>query len=359
MKKTPQLLFREQFLKFIKASRSGRRATSSGKRITKGTITNYQHVYKLIEEFESRSPDKLRIQLLHRASMRTLQREKNYWKRFFIHFSNFLYKEKSYYDNYAANTFKILKTFFNHLQKEKGFIVGNYHKSFRIPLQESTPIVLLPEQLNFLITNKEFESSLNPSLKRAKDIFVFGCTVGLRYSDLMSLKKTNIVYNDKEASLTLFTQKTVTEIKIPLPQYLLDIVLKYRRKAGKYILPRLSSTNINLQIKKLAKAAGWQGSLQKNLSRKGNMTEIKTAEGNTWSFYQHITAHTMRRTAITTLLIMGVPENMVRKISGHAPGSKEFYKYIGIAQDYLNDQVRNAYRKLVEIPSVLPMKISA
>jgi len=42
----------------------------------------------------------------------------------------------------------------------------------------------------------------------------------------------------------------------------------------------------------------------------------------------------MRRTAITTLLIMGVPEAMVRKISGHAPGSKEFYKYVGIAQDY-------------------------
>lgn len=359
MKKAPQLQFTEQFLKFIKASRSGRRMTPSGKRITHGTITNYKHVYRLIEEFEIRSTEKLRIQLLHRASMRTLQREKNYWKRFFIHFSNFLYKEKNYYDNYVANTFKIIKTFFNHLQKEKGLIVGNYHKSFRIPLQQSTPVVLLPEQLNFLITNKDFEVSLNPYLKRAKDIFVFGCSIGLRYSDLMALKKTNIVYNDYEASLVLFTQKTGTEIKIPLPKYLLDIVHKYMRKAGIYILPRLSSTNINLQIKKLVKAAGWQGSLQKNISRKGRMTEIKTEQGNTWLFYQHITAHTMRRTAITTLLIMGVPENMVRKISGHAPSSKEFYKYIGVAQDYLNEQVRNAYKKLVEIPSILPMKISA
>jgi integrase len=359
MTKTPQLQFKEQFSQFIKASRSGRRLTPSGKRITKGTITNYQHVYKLIEEFENKSTDKLRIQLLHRASMRALQREKNYWKRFFIQFSNFLYKEKAYYDNYTTNVFKIIKTFFNYLQKEKGFIVGNYHKSFRIPLHESSPIVLLPEQLNFLITNKEFENSLNPYLKRAKDIFVFGCTVGLRYSDLMKLRKTNIVYSDKEASLALFTQKTTTEIKIPLPGYLLDIVHKYRRKAGKFILPRLSSTNINLQAKKLVKAAGWQSSLQKNLSRRGKMIEIKSLDGNTWPFYRHITAHTMRRTAITTLLIMGVPENMVRKISGHAPGSKEFYKYVAIAQQYLNEQVKNAYKKLVELPSILPMKISA
>lgn len=352
---TPQLLVSEHFQQFIRASSSGRRLTPSGKRITKGTITNYQYVYKLIDEYEITSGNKLRIQLLHRAAMRTLQREKNYWNRFSVQFSNFLYKEKGYYDNYVASVFKIVKTFFNYLQKEKGFVVGNYHKSFKVPLQQSTPVVLMPEQLNFLITNKEFDTQLNPYLKRAKDIFVFGCTVGLRYSDLMALKKTNVVYNENETLLVLFTQKTGTEIKIPLPVYLLNIVDKYRRKAGKYILPRLSSTNLNLQLKRLVKSAGWNHTLQKNLSCRGKMTELKTETGNTWSFYQHITAHTMRRTAITTLLIMGVPETMVRKISGHAPGSKEFYKYVGIAQDYLNREVKNAYQKLIEIPAILTM----
>ena len=358
-KTTPQLQLSEQFHQFIRISRSGRRLTPSGKRITKGTIITYEYVEKLIQEFETNTQTKLRIQLLHRASMRMLQREKNYWKRFFIQFSNFLYKDKSYYDNYVAGIFKVIKTFFNYLQKEKGLIIGNYHRSFRIPLQQSTPVVLMPGQLNFLITNKEFEASLTPYLQRAKDIFVFGCTVGLRYSDLMNLKKTNIIYHEDNMSLVLFTQKTGTEIKIPLPGYLLDIVYKYRRKAGKYILPRLSSTNINLQVKKFIRAAGWNSTLPKYLSRKGNMTEIKTLDGNTWPFYQHITAHTMRRTAITTLLIMGVPETMVRKISGHAPGSKEFYRYVGVAQEYLNQEVKNAYKKLVDFPSTISMKFAA
>ena len=141
------------------------------------------------------------------------------------------------------------------------------------------------------------------------------------------------------------------EIKIPLPQYLLDIVQKYRRKAGAHILPRLSSTNLNRQLKNLIKAAGWNYPLQKNISRRGEMIELKTTEGKTWPLYRHITTHTMRRTAITTLLIMGVPETMVRKISGHAPGSKEFYKYVGIAHEHLNEQVRTAYNKLVENPA--------
>jgi integrase len=226
-------------------------------------------------------------------------------------------------------------------------------------LQHSVPVVLIPEQLNFLITNKDFESSLNKYLKRAKDIFVFGCTVGLRYSDLMNLKKTNIIFSEGGASLVLFSKKTGTELKIPLPDYLLSIIHKYRRKAGKYILPRLSSTNLNLQIKKLIKTAGWIHTLPKNISCRGKIRELKTNAGGTWPFYQHITAHTMRRTAITTLLIMGVPETMVRKISGHAPGSKEFYKYVGLAQEYLNQEVKNAYKKLIESPSILPLKISA
>lgn len=300
-----------------------------------------------MQQYEEKYDLQLRIQLLHKASMRTLQVEKNYWARFFHQFSAFLYKDKGYYDHYVGSVFKMLKTFFNYLQVEKGYVVGNYHKSFRIPLQQSTPVVLQPWQLQFLICNKEFEASLNPSLKRVRDIFIVGCTVALRFSDLMNLKKSNLVQIGNETSLILFTQKTGTEVRIPLPGYVLEIIKCNKRKTGKYILPRLASSNMNLQIKKLIKKAGWNHGLPKHISCRGKMIEIRSKTGNTWLFYQHITAHTMRRTAITTLLMMGVPENIVRKISGHAPASKEFYKYVSIAQEYLNQEVKNAYEKLL------------
>ncbi|MGB3155845.1 MAG: hypothetical protein WBB06_14660, partial [Chitinophagaceae bacterium] len=217
----PQLLLSENFQQFIRASATGRRLTPSGKRITKGTLVNYWYALRLVNEFENKYETKIRIQLLHRASMRTLQREKNYWSRFFTRFSSFLYKEKEYYDNYVSNVFKILKTLFNFLQREKGYVVGNYHKSFKIPLQQSVPVVLIPEQLQMLILNKEFYGSLSPYLKRAMDIFVFGCTVALRFSDLMNLKKTNLVETENETYLTLVTQKTGSELRIPLPVYVL------------------------------------------------------------------------------------------------------------------------------------------
>jgi integrase len=149
----------------------------------------------------------------------------------------------------------------------------------------------------------------------------------------MNLQKKNIVYSGEDIYLKLFTQKTGTEVKIPLPDYAIDIIRRYKVKAGKYILPRLSVTNLNIQIKKLIEKAGWNYPLTKALSKQGKLIEVKNHNGKGWCFHQHITAHTMRRTAITTLLIMGVPELVVRKISGHAPGSKEFYRYVSVAQD--------------------------
>jgi integrase len=163
----------------------------------------------------------------------------------------------------------------------------------------------------------------------------------------MQVRKVNIIKTEEDTYLSLFTQKTKTEIRVPLPPYALDIVHKYWTKAGTYVLPRLSSTNLNLQVKKLIKAAGWTYTLIKYRSYNGKMVEEKTPGGQSWPFYQHITAHTMRRTAITTLLILGVPENVVRQISGHAPGSREFYKYVAIAQQYLDTEVKKAHQKLI------------
>ena len=172
----------------------------------------------------------------------------------------------------------------------------------------------------------------------------------------MQLQKKNILYSGEETYLKLFTQKTGTEVKIPLPDYALEIVKRYKVKAGKYILPRLSVTNLNLQIKKLIKEAGWDYTLPKVMSKQGKLAELKKLDGKAWCFHQHITAHTMRRTAITTLLIMGVPELVVRKISGHAPGSNEFYRYVSVAQDYMNQEVKIAYKKLIQTDYAPPLK---
>lgn len=344
---TKQVLLLAEFQKFITASKTGRRLMPSGKKVRVGTLEQYNCVYLLLNEFQQSQEIPIRIQLLTKNSLRLIQKEKLYWSRFFKNFSNFLYKQKKCFDQYTGTVFKVLKTFFNYLLKEKCLPVGEFHSQFRIPTENSNPVVLSPAQLKFLITNTAFEASLPKHLQRTKDIFVFGCTVGLRYQDLMRLKQQHIQFTDAGVNIILHTQKTGTEVTIPLPHYAVAIFNKYRRKAGNFILPRLSSTNLNLQLKELIKKAGWNYNLPKIKQRQGEPIEIKNNNGKVYKFYEHITVHTMRRTAITSLLLLGVDENSVRKISGHAAGSKEFYRYVIIVQDYLNAQVKRAHMKLL------------
>ncbi len=285
-----QLPFTSLFQKFIIKTKTGKRLTNTGKRIFFGTIEQYQHVLKLLLLFEELYSTKLRIQVLNKGTQRIFLREKHYWERFFRRFCSLLYHKK-YYDIYVGGIFKIIKSFFNYLSREECLIIGNFHLQFRVPIQKIVPIVLEPFQLKFLITNEQFKSSLRKNLQRVNDIFIFGCTIGLRYSDLMRLKKTDIQYTDTGVYALLNTSKTATQVKIPLPQYAIDIIKKYDKKRSRYVLPRLSNTNLNVGIKILMEKAGWTYNLPKIRYQQGVPVEMKNNNNKVYRFcdhYQHI-----------------------------------------------------------------------
>lgn len=353
MKKIHPLCLLQEFQKFIWDSSRGRRVQPGGKRIARGTLRQYDMVYRLLEQYQQKSGAPLRVQLLLRAGLRQLQKERKYWQLFYRGFSDFLYRDKNSFDQYAASVFKVLKTFFRYLAVEKGLPVGEFYKKFRVPVFPASTVILSPVQLRRLITDTAFYTGLSKSLKRVQDIFVFGCTVGLRYSDLMRLRKTHIQQTEGAIYLGLHTRKTGAEIKIPLPEYAVAIINRYLKKRSPYLLPRISNCNFNLQVKKLAKKAGWDHWLPKIRFRRGKPVELKTKSSGCWRFYDHITAHTMRRTAITTLLLLGVDESHVRRISGHTAGSREFYRYVVLVQDYLDARVKEAHRKLVDEDEIL------
>jgi len=135
----------------------------------------------------------------------------------------------------------VIKTFFNYLHEEKGLPISKFYKGFKVETEQFTPVILSPAQFDFLINDKGFENSLPSHLKRTKDIFVFGCTVALRYSDLIRLKTQNVIDGPKGKYLLIHTKKTATLVKLPLPDYLLLILDKYKRQGGNYLLHQLST----------------------------------------------------------------------------------------------------------------------
>jgi hypothetical protein len=45
------------------------------------------------------------------------------------------------------------------------------------------------------------------------------------------------------------------------------------------------------------------------------------------------------------MLRLGLEENLVRKVSGHAPGSKEFYKYVQFSQSFMDEELGKIHQK--------------
>lgn len=231
---------------------------------------------------------------------------------------------------------------------EKGLSIGNFHKKFYCPNEEAEILVLTPEQLNFLIYSKEFETKLSDNLKRVKDIFVFGCSVGLRYSDLSALSNANVEVIDGETYIRTLSKKTQKLTRVILPEYSVEILKKYNGRTKNKLLPTYSEERVNFCIKRIMELAGWTYPMNKIRRKRGIPFILEREKKQSYRFCDLITTHTMRRTAITNMLSLGVNEQLVRKISGHAANSKEFYKYVSFAQTYIDNEVKMMHQKMKE-----------
>ena len=343
MKKTYPLV--PLFKQMIRDSETGKRLKKNGERITPGSIKNYEYALKSLIEFSTETNFELRVCSVLRLSQRELQSEKTYWKKFYKNFTEYMYK-KGCYDNYVGATIKHVRTFFNYLKVEKDIFVGDFHKGFYVRKEEVDILVLSPEQLKFLIHDKGFESQLVSTQIKIKDIFVFGCTTGLRFSDIFAITNKNFEKNNGEWYLKVKSIKTKTYTYIKLPGYAVAIYEKYKTKNDtKPIFGTKDLTNFNRSLKRIGEMAGFTDAIHSSREQLGK-TIKKTSKKKNERFCDKMSSHMMRRTAITTLLILGMPEHLVRKISGHSHASGSFNRYVHYAQAYIDKEIDKVHNKL-------------
>ena len=345
-RKTTDLDFLEEFGKFVKASLQGKRTKQNGARLLRGSVRKLEITFLTLKEFSEVKRFPLKINVLKKDNRRNMERQKIYWRKFYQKFSDYLYNDLNCYDNYAGSVIKDVRTFFNYLVTEKNLLIGNFHKKFYIYKEDIDIITLQPEQLNYLIYDKDFESSLPRKLLIVKDIFVVGCTVALRYSDLINLKSSNLEVENKQYYLKVQSKKTKVYTRVKLPEYVVRIFLKYKNYKNR-LLPHVHIIRLNLYLKRLAELAGWTEERIKTRQKRGMaLVVFKNKKKRLPRFCDHMTSHTMRRTAITTMLRLQMPEHLVRKISGHSAGSKEFHKYVSISQPYLDSETDRVFSRL-------------
>jgi site-specific recombinase XerD len=240
------------FKQFIRETETGKRLKKNGEKIKPESIDNYRYLLQNLIEFSTQQNFELRICEANKLNKKELISERNYWKKFYLKFTDFFYK-KGCHDNYVGANMKIFRVFFNYLKNDKDFATGDFQRLFYVRKEEIDILVLSPDQLKFLIHNSEFDETLTVAQRKIKDIFVFGCTTGLRYSDIYLLTNKNIEEQQGEWYLKIKSKKTKTYSTIKLPGYAVVILNKYKSKSSKVpIFGKITLLNFNKNLKEIS-----------------------------------------------------------------------------------------------------------
>ena len=166
----------------------------------------------------------------------------------------------------------------------------------------------------------------NERLERVRDLFVFQCFTGVRFSDIENLSWDDI----KNSTWNLRTQKTKDIIQIPLSGYALSILAKYGD--WEKPLPVISNQKMNKYVKELCKKA--------EINDKVKIVQYRGSERieNTYKKYEVIGSHTARRTFISLSLQKGMKPDVIMAITGHKT-YKMMQKYINIADKTKRDEM--------------------
>ena len=207
---------------------------------------------------------------------------------------------------------------------KKGVHQNNAYDSYKPKLKSTQKkiIFLTWDELNRL---REFKIPSNKqALERVRDVFLFQCFTGLRYSDVFNLRRSDI----KGDHIEVTTVKTSDSLIIELNKHSKEIIEKYKDVAfedGK-VLPVITNQKMNDYLKELAELAGIDEPVRQTYYRGNERIDEVTPK------YALLGTHAGRRTFICNALALGIPPQVVMKWTGHSD-YKAMRPYIDIADD--------------------------
>ena len=207
---------------------------------------------------------------------------------------------------------------------KKGLHQNNAYDSYKPKLKSTQKkiIFLTWEELNKL---REFEiPAAKQALDRVRDVFLFQCFTGLRYSDVFNLRRSDI----KGDHIEVTTVKTSDSLIIELNKHSKAILDKYKDVAFEddKVLPVITNQKMNDYLKELAELAGIDEPVRQTYYRGNERIDEVTPK------YALLGTHAGRRTFICNALVLGIPPQVVMKWTGHSD-YKTMKPYIDIADD--------------------------
>ncbi|TKB95742.1 site-specific integrase [Pedobacter cryophilus] len=181
-------------------------------------------------------------------------------------FDLFLRKVRSNSTGGCFTKHKILKAMINQAIM-KGYMNENPYRYFKIKSAVGNRKFLSIDEVKQIMV-LEIPAN-NGFLNRVKDLFLFSCFTGLRYSDVVNVRWENI--KSEPERIEIQVKKTDKPLTIPLSSKAIEILDKYSKltiKSPKSLaLPKMANQVINRGIKELMELAGITKSISFHCAR--------------------------------------------------------------------------------------------
>jgi len=229
-----------------------------------------------------------------------------------------------------------------------GYYTGKAHLSFKPKLKgadgNSKEVIYLSWDEIQTMQNIEFNENQN-YLSRVRDVFLFCCFTGLRYSDVAKLKKSDV----KDGHIIIVTKKTVDGIKIELNKYSQAILDKYKdyKFDKQKVLPVISNVKMNEYLKELGQICEYNEQIR-IVYFKGN-ERIEEVHPK-WAL---LTTHCGRRSFVVNALYLGIPSEVIIKWTGHSD-FKAMKPYVKIVDELKEREMS----KFNDIETVMNQKLA-
>ena len=258
----------------------------TGNSISNSTLKRYKCNKNLLEDFESNCKVKISLGKFD---------DKLYNK-----FLKYCIEEKKHSANTLHRNVGLLKTFLLWALNKK-YTYNNNFITFKKPAKFTTDEIALSYEQVELIYNYDFSD--NKRLERVRDLFVFGCTTGMRFGNYSTISRSDV---DGNFIRVIDLKSKSKNLAIPLNSISKSILEKYD-----YNLPSITNQKMNDYIKEVFKKLEFTDEIKKTMKYGDELVDQKA------EFWTRISSHTARRSFITIMKNKRVPDKVIMSYTGH------------------------------------------
>ncbi|GGG35364.1 site-specific integrase [Hymenobacter glacieicola] len=226
---------------------------------------------------------------------------------------------------------KDVKKFLRHLQQERGLELALDLSRMQVRWTEAPKHFLSAADLMALAT-----TIVPDTLLPVRDVFLFCCYTGLRYSDVQQLQPANLHTWNGHRILKLVQTKTRRPVSIYLTAAAEAILNQYANTERLRLLPVYANQVMNRGLKRLGQLAGLVTPVETMEVVSGQVVKTSVPA------YELLTMHTARHTFATQSLLRGVSPAVLQRVMGHSKLQTTMH-YAKMVEDFQHQALQLAW----------------